>query len=195
MHHFSNWRPSGGELFRGEISAGEHMMQIYEEDSALLDSPEAFVRSGVQRGEGVIVIATGDHLRALHDRLKFYGLDLAATIARDQYIPVDVDEILPEITVHGWPDEEVFVRRVTELLVRARGRLRWRRVRVFGELVSVMWALGNRDATHRLELIWHRLCATESFPLFCAYPRARFVAKGADARVQAICAAHSTVIT
>ena len=55
-----------------------------------------------------------------------------------------------------------------------RGRAGGRRVRAFGEMVAVMWARGEQGATVRLEHLWHRLCQSEAFSLFCAYPRIGF---------------------
>ena len=62
-----------------------------------------------------------------------------------------------------------------------------------GEMVAILWARGHTGATVRLEHLWHRLCATESFTLFCAYPKIGFTQDG-PASIREICAAHSAVV-
>ena len=93
--------------------------------------------------------------------------------------------------VNGWPDEQRFERAIGEILEKARRN--GRKIRAFGEMVALLWAKGNRDATLRLEQLWHGLCQRESFSLFCAYPRSGFT-KQASESVADICALHSKVI-
>jgi hypothetical protein len=46
-------------------------------------------------------------------------------------------------------------------------------VRVFGEMVALLWADGDRNGALVLEELWNDLTRRMSFPLLCAYP-ARF---------------------
>lgn len=194
MHTFSNWLPRDGELFRGSIPAAEHMVQLYDGDASLVDSLEAFVRGGLQAGEGVVVIATADHHAWLEDRLLLHGLDLTSAREQDRYIAVDATVSLVPLLRNGWPREDQFVAFVDDLVRRAGAR--GRSVRVFGEYVALMWARGRQNEALRLEQIWHKLCARHGFPLFCAYPRS-VLAKGKRAltSTDAVCAAHTTVIS
>ena len=47
-------------------------------------------------------------------------------------------------------------------------------VRVFGEMVAVLWAEGRTRAAIRLEQLWNNLIAEQSFSLMCAYPKSQF---------------------
>jgi hypothetical protein len=51
-------------------------------------------------------------------------------------------------------------------------------------MVTVMWAKGFYGAEVRLEHLWHRLCAENSFTLFCAYPKIGFAENGSEAIAQ-----------
>jgi hypothetical protein len=93
--------------------------------------------------------------------------------------------------VRGWPDEDRFTQVVTDILTRARGD--GRKVRAFGEMVALLWAQGNIAATVRLEFLWQKLCQSEGFSLFCAYPKAGFTRDLSDS-ITEICAAHSRVV-
>ena len=43
------------------------------------------------------------------------------------------------------------------------------RVRVFGEMVDLLWRGGNLPAAARLESLWNEAVATHALALFCAY--------------------------
>jgi hypothetical protein len=182
---------NSSEIFWGEISPCEHLVQIYRDDGAFLDSLQGFAAGGLRAGDGVVVIANAAHLRALHGRLRARDIDLDAAALSDQYIPLDAEAVLAEFMVRGWPDDDLFESVVTDLLRRAgKGG---RRVRAFGEMVALLWQQGHAAATVRLEHLWHRLCQEKAFSLFCAYPRIGFT-QNADASIKEICAAHSRVL-
>ena len=84
---------SAVKVFWAEIPPSEHLVQIYEEDSVVLD--------------------------ALEERLTAQGVDVGAARAREQYLPLDAEETLAQFMVSGWPDDDLFEHLVTNLLVRA----------------------------------------------------------------------------
>jgi hypothetical protein len=80
---------------------------------------------------------------------------------------------------------------MSELLARARGE-DVRDVRVFSEMVAILWARDSHAAAIHLELLWSGLCRAERFPLFCAYPRDTF-SRNANESIVEICRIHSKV--
>lgn len=178
------------DVFWGEIAPCEHLVQIYTSDDVFLDSLEGFVGGGIQKGDGVVVIATPGHLSALNQRLIARGFNIESTRLRQQYIPLDADESLAKFMIKGWPDEKLFNNFVADLLTRAGSG---RRVRAFGEMVAILWARGNTGAMIRLEQLWQQLCQQDGLSLFCAYPKSDFT-QDAEASIKEICAAHSKVI-
>jgi hypothetical protein len=181
----------GHNTFWGEMAPCEHLVQIYENHPVFLDSLEGFLAGGLAAGDGVIVIATSDHLAALDARLEKQGFNLDAARSQDHYIALDAEETLSKFMVSGWPDEDLFEQLVSQLIARARGN--GRRVRAFGEMVAVLWAGGHNGATVRLEHLWHAICQKEAFSLFCAYPKIGFT-QDAESSLKDICAAHSRVL-
>jgi hypothetical protein len=149
------------------------------------------VAAGLCAGDGIVVIATPSHRRALDGRLRARGMDLEHVCATDQYIALDAAEALASFMVGGWPDDARFKTLVTQLLARA-GR-NGRPVRAFGEMVAIMWQQGHHAATVRLEHLWHRFCKDEGFSLLCAYPKSGFT-EDATESIRQICAAHSRVV-
>ena len=179
------------DVFWGEISPCEHLVQIYQDEDVFLDSLEGFVAGGIVAGDGVVVIATTPHLDSLNALLLTRNIDVESAISQDQYIALDAEETLSKFMVMGWPDEDFFRALVHDILLRAKGNNR--RVRAFGEMVALLWARGNTGATVHLEHLWHRLCHEQSFSLFCAYPKIGFT-RDVSASIKEICEAHSRVV-
>jgi len=185
-------RPNKYQFFWRQIAPCEHFLQEYETDRILLDSLEGFVAAGLQAGEGVIVIATAAHRSALEHRLRLLGFSLAIARSRDQYLDLDAEETLSQFMVNGQPDEALFRQLVTRLIARAGAD--GRKVRVFGEMVALLWSGGRRRATVRLENLWHGFLRERVFSLFCAYPQGGF-AGDADSAMMEIRATHSIIVT
>jgi hypothetical protein len=179
------------KMFWGEIAPREHLVQFYEDEQVFLDTLEGFVGGGLKAGDSIILIAVATHIKALEDRLKANGLDVEAARSQNQYIAEEAEAVLAKFMANSWPDEELFIKVITELLGRARGHSP--KVRAFGEMVAVLWARGDTGATVRLEYLWHNLCQTEGFSLFCAYPRVGFTQDSTES-LNEICATHSKVI-
>jgi len=182
--------PKDVDIFWAEIAACDHCVQIYENDDIFFSALEAYVSAGLRQGEAVILIATGAHLKLLEERLAHDNVDIPAAMARDQYIALDAEAAIKNFMDDDWPDEERFYAFVSALLGRVRPR--YPKVRAFGEMVALMWAKGQIRATIQLEHMWARLCKSEQFSLFCAYPRSGFV-QNAQESIMDVHLAHSVV--
>lgn len=51
-------------------------------------------------------------------------------------------------------------------------------VRIFGEMVAVLWAEGKTRTAIRLEELWDELATRHAFSLLCAYPMSAYRAEG-----------------
>ena len=156
-------------IFWGEIAPCEHIAQFYEHESVLLDTLAGFVGGGIKQGEGVIVLATAEHLKALDQRLQASGVDLQTAKSQDQYITALAEEALAKFMVNDWPDDQLFFNFVAELIARAQNG--GRRVRAFGELVALLWAKHQVAATVRLEFLWHSSATNDRFHFSVLTPR------------------------
>src|SRR5262245_22606623 len=160
----------------GDLGTSDHVILVYEADVHLVDAVSHFVSTGLAAGEAAIVVATLPHQEQLDARLRAHGVDLATACAQGQYIALDAAETLAQFMVDGWPDAQRFADIIGGIIARAGSR--YPHVRVFGEMVALLWAAGHGDATLHLEALWHDLLKTYAFPLLCAYPIRGFV-KGA----------------
>jgi hypothetical protein len=140
------------------MSLQSHSVQFYNDDIFLTQSVARFIAEGLQGNETIIIVATAQHREALqqvltpeqttHDKLRFF----------------DAEEQLSKFMVAEWPSELRF-RQVVEGMLRQAGP-----VRIFGEMVAVLWARRYTWAALRLEALWNKLLKEHSFALLCAYP-------------------------
>jgi len=175
-----------------QTGQSEHFVQFCETDAFLMDSVSAFIGAGLRVGDAVIVLATKPHTENLEERLKKDGLEVAAARVRGQYIPIDAAAMLSKFMVDGSPEPGRFAEVVGSMIARAaQGR---RHVRIFGEMVALLWAEGNRAAAVHLEELWNDLGKTHSFSLCCAYPMQGFDGEVYEEEFTEICQQHSRVI-
>jgi signal transduction histidine kinase/ActR/RegA family two-component response regulator len=176
-------------------SEPDHFVQFYEADAFLISSLAGFVGAGLEEGDACIVVATGAHRDALDGRLRADGFDLEAARASGQYVAPDASELLSEFMLGGQPDAGRFSEVIGGLVACATKGGRRGRVRIFGEMVALLWAEANYDAAIRLEELWNELHKAHPFTLFCAYPMQGF---GGDATRACgfgdVCTAHARVI-
>jgi hypothetical protein len=185
------WQQADAQIFWGEIAPSEHVVQIYESEQVFLDLLGGYVSGGIRNGDSVVIIATPAHIRALNERLKADGFDPFYLTLKDQFIPLDAEETLSKFMVNGWADEILFRHTITEVIKRAKRYNR--KVRAFGEMVAILWAQGNTGATVQLEHLWNKFSETESFCLFCAYPKSGFT-EDPLVSIREICCTHSKVV-
>lgn len=173
----------------GGSSAGEHFVQFYASEAAFASTLESFIIDGLRADEAVIVIATQPHLEEMERRLRMADVDLVAARWRGQYIPIDAEAMLARIMGETLPDAGSFRIELESLIAQA-GR---RKLRGFGEMVSLLQARGLHDAVIRLEELWSTVCAEQDFKLLCAYPRYVFDEETVDGMAR-ICANHTHVV-
>ncbi|HEX8517215.1 MAG TPA: MEDS domain-containing protein [Bacteroidia bacterium] len=186
------WAQSDTKVFWGEIAPSDHLVQIYENESVILDSLEGFVSSGFEANDSVIIIAAAERINTLNKRLIAGGYDLADLIAGKSYFPIDAHEALAKFMRVGWPDEDLFMKMVESLLAEARGKSN-RQVRAYGEMVAILWQQGFSGATVQLEHLWNKFCEKESFCLFCAYPKSGFT-QDPETSIKHICSTHTKML-
>ncbi|HET7656233.1 MAG TPA: MEDS domain-containing protein [Luteimonas sp.] len=153
----------------GSCASGQHCVQVYEDESRLLDTLEGFVANALARGEFALVIATAAHRSSLRARMRAVGIDLDAAAARGHYRAVDAADCLARFMVAGAPDPARFEKTIHGLLAPAREGDR--PVHAFCEMVALLWAQGNSGGTLSLERLWETLCGAGNANVFCAYPR------------------------
>lgn len=170
----------------------EHFVQFYERDEFLVRSVAQFVETGGKAGDSAIVIGTAAHRTALDAELRARGLDVDALRTDGRYVAFDAAETLSLFMVNGAPDRTRFTA-VVGSVVETAART-GKHVRVFGEMVALLWAEGNSVGAIALEELLNELGATRDFSNFCAYPMTAFQGDRNGQPFLHVCRAHTRVI-
>lgn len=177
--------------FWGNNPKGNHYLQIYNSDEILLESLEAYINSGLANGDGIILLATSEHLNLLKKRIeKNYNVN--KLLSSRQYIAIDADMVLSKIMDNGRINELLFTKVVQEIF-RDVNKEHGSSIRIFGELVAILWEQGKKNTALQLEKLWDALCGSSDIKLFCAYPE-DILKTGEIATIKHMCAHHDVLI-
>lgn len=159
-----------------------HSVQFYKDDTFLIESVARFVREGLAVNDTAIIVATPQHREELRKVLT------TPEVTHENLWFLDADQQLSTFMVDGWPNERLFNNVFGGMINQASQR---GPVRVFGEMVALLWAGGHTRAALRLEELWNRLMEKQSFALLCAYPMANLSSEKDNDSVLAISRLHT----
>lgn len=170
----------------------EHVVEFYEKDAFLVDSVAGFLSAGLSAGENAVVVATKLHNEAIEKQLQKAGVDVISERRAGRYVALDASDTLSQFMIEGMPDEHLFQQVIGTLI--ARMSLGRPGLRVFGEMVALLWANNSPSAAICLEQLWNKLGVQHTFSLFCAYPINKFGSNKSGEPFFHICQEHSRVI-
>ncbi|HEY8370302.1 MAG TPA: ATP-binding protein [Thermodesulfobacteriota bacterium] len=168
----------------------DHLVQFYERDAFLVETACRFVAEGAG---GRVVIASGPHLDGIDARLRAAGLDPEADRMHGRYVTLDAAETPSRVVDRGRLDERRLLERLEGVIATA-SRGGREPVRVFGEMVALLWTQGHREAALRLEALWNGLARRDAVEILCAYPMQSFTSAADAAPFGEICEKHSRVL-
>jgi diguanylate cyclase (GGDEF)-like protein/PAS domain S-box-containing protein len=174
----------------GSAVPGSHVVEFYDTEPALVQSVCSFLMPSLLGTDAAMVIATPFHQASFDCALQGAGVDLDDARRRGQYVTLDAVTFASAFTVDGAFDSARFESEMRGMICRF-GR-RGGRLRVYGEIVAVLWAQGLHDAAIALEEAWNELAEVAPFSLFCAYPMHAFDQQDLE-KFQAVCLRHSAV--
>ena len=162
-------------------------MQLYNDLPELADSVGEYIGAGLRRGEAAVIIATPAHRARFQERI-----DSPAALKEGRLKMLDAEETLAKFLANGMPQWKSFHELVGGLI--AELRLRYPTVRVYGEMVDVLWQRGERAAAVRLEEYWNELGRLQTFSLFCAYRMNPLDSDAYGGPLECVCKAHTHLI-
>ena len=192
---FAGSHPRPGTPEEGRIAlAHDHAVQFYESPEYLTSVVGEFVVAGLAQGDSVIIIATGKHAASFSRRLSELGVDVAAARADGRLSLLSANATLSRFMAGRTPDARTFDAVIGKVIARARRASHSGAVRAYGEMVDVLWRLGNRDGAVALEQLWNGLEHRGAFSLLCAYSLSRFANAGDSDQFRRICEQHTSVL-
>jgi anti-sigma regulatory factor (Ser/Thr protein kinase) len=180
------------QVHRGAGTPEDHVVQIYEREADLYREVGRYVAATLETGSVAVVIATAEHLSGFEIELARLGVDMPEAQRRDRVVCFDAAALLSAFVTAGSIDVEAF-HSVIGGVVRpqiARGL----GVRIYGEMVTLLWDAGEVVAAIELESLWNDLGATLPFSLLCAYPAASVLGTEHVAALQQVCGLHSSLL-
>lgn len=178
-------------LHSGKTSTGHaHAVSFYARDEDVAAEVAAYVEDGLLDGQHVLIVTAAARRAVLDGQLIAVGVDPWAERAQGRYTCLDAASTLAEFMRDGRPNPHRFAACVGGLIdaVGEDGSP----VRVFGEMVALLWEAGNVSAALELEDLWNALADTRTFTLLCAYP-ASVLGTSRLTDIDLVCGLHSQV--
>jgi len=171
-----------------------HSVQFAGADKAkFVSSVATYLAEGLRRAERCIVAAVPEHAELFVKALGEAGLDCGAAERNGCLVLINARQIAKALLLEGKPDRSVFDHLIGRV-VRDTDRTRFSGLRVYGEIVGVYWAQGQRTAALQVEQFWNTLMQERQFMLYCGYPIDPFEAGfNADEVHDILCAHEQTV--
>jgi len=145
-----------------------HFVYPYTNESQFSEAVCLFVTCGLRKGGSALLVLTDFHREAVCRQLQDAGLDVAELESQGRLLCQTADDLLSTFMFDGIIDDLRFTATVGHLIEKARAASSNGEVRVFGEMVDLIW-IPNPKATQRLEELWNQVIKLHSVPLLCAY--------------------------
>lgn len=160
---------SGFSALLIDAPVGRHFAQLHRSQGSLSVSVDLFVREGIRRGRGVVVIVGADTRNSISRGLATDGMNTAELEAQGRLVIADAAETLGTFMMSGAPDWDRFRGRIGRMLESVSQASNGGAPRMYGEVVNVLWGSGQANAAIRLEEYWNALGRMYPFSLFCGY--------------------------
>ena len=165
----------------------DHRVAFSADDEGLTIAVAAFVAECLQDRGTAIVVATPEHRALIRTALSSHVPEYSP-----RYIDLDAAATLDAVMNDGAPDAGAFSATLEPLLAAASAN---GPVRVFGEMVSLLWDQGLVTQAIDLEDLWNECGRHHDFELLCAYPIAAIDGEGNLGPGKQICDQHSHAMT
>lgn len=173
------------------LNDSDHAVRFYDRPEDLSAAVGGYLAGGLRAGEAAVVVATGEHRLAFGAELAGRGIDVSAARATGRLLMVDAAETLSEFISRDRIDPvrfEAEARRLFRPATRA-----GRPVRVYAEMVVLLWESGHVPLALELEELWNAQAARSSFSLLCAYPERLIAGDESSAALGEVCQLHTEV--
>jgi len=171
---------------------GGHAVQFYADDAELAGSVASYLGEGLSTGGSAVVVATEAHRSGLRAGLAAAGADGGAGPS-GRLIMVDAAGMLERFMAGDRLDHARFRAAAGDLVNRAAGQ--GQPVRIYAEMVALLWGAGQVALALELETLWNDLASRLPFSLLCGYPSRVAAPDGDTGAVHQVCRLHTDVIT
>ena len=174
-------------------SVVRHDVSFYDDRTMLECCIVDYALEGLDADETVVLIVAASSLPSVRQAIAAQGADVDDLCRRRVLMLFDADATLGSVTTRDgidWPA-------VTALAGRVVGDAKStsRPMRLFGEMVALLWQRGDVQAALDLEKLWDELAHQHCFDVLCAYPTMATTVPGAARPINAMCALHDATVS
>jgi hypothetical protein len=146
-----------------------HIVYPYNDAELATNAVCVFASSGLSKGESVVLIMADSGCEAIIGQLAKAGCDLESLLTSGQLECISADGLLRTLAPGGYLNEGLFKDTITGVIERARAGSQSRKVRIFGEMASLLFARNEVAVAQRIEELWNEIIGAHSVSLFCTY--------------------------
>lgn len=168
-----------------------HAVCFYDREEELSRSVGHYLGEGLAGGGSAVVVATAAHRLAFDAALGGRGIDVGAARDTGRLRMVDAAETLDGFMVGDRIDPARFEAAAGNLIGPAARA--GQPVRIYAEMVAVLWEAGQVPLALELEDLWNAQTARSPFSLLCAYPDHLMAGDENSAALGEVCQLHADV--
>ena len=157
------------EFGSSALGLHRHVVQFYDRDEELAENAGDYLAGAIAEGGAAVVVATPGHCAGFEAQLAAGGVDVGAARRDGSLVCLDATRVAPRLTRGGRVDLAAFHTQFRPAILAA-GEAPGP-VRIYGEVVALLWAADQVNAALELEGLWNELGQQIPFSLFCGYPR------------------------
>jgi hypothetical protein len=169
-----------------------HAVRFYQDSDSLCRIVARFLGDRLVAGEPAMIVATRAHSERIARQLFEQSVDVNEVQRRGDLLFLDARQTLDTFMLDGMPDSSRFDTTVTIAIDKVCHGRSDATIRVFGEMVDLLWKDAMHVAAIRLEMLWNQLATTKRFSLLCGYSMGNFYK---DAAFRDICRHHTHVVS
>jgi anti-sigma regulatory factor (Ser/Thr protein kinase) len=169
-----------------------HAVQFYREDAELYDTVGTYVAEGIRDGGVSIMVTRAARREGFDEALVTAGVDPVAACEDGRLLSFDAATMLARITRGGRLDPAAFLATAGAAVRRAAESRR--PVRVYGEMVSLLWNAGDVIGAIELETLCNELLREVGFSMLCSYHGESLTDDSHADALSAVCRLHSAVL-
>jgi anti-sigma regulatory factor (Ser/Thr protein kinase) len=174
------------------LRSHRHVVQFYDRDEELAESAGDYLADAIAEGGAAVIVATRARCASFEAGLAARGVDVSAARRDGTLVCLDATPLARLLTRAGRVDRAGFDAQVRPAILAA-GEAPGP-VRVYGEVVALLWAAGHVNAALELEGFWNELGREIPFSLYCGYPRQLVEGGQQHGAISEVCRLHSAVV-
>lgn len=150
-----------------------------------------FLAGALREGGVAVAIAGARCAKGMIAELGRMGFDPVTAMQRERFVLFESAEMLSRFHSRHGISVEQFDRAVGAAMRKAAERANAAPLRVFGDMVGVLWQRERRDAAVELESLWNALQQELGFEMYCAYPVDVFGSEFSEDALDGVLEAHT----